>query len=490
MNTAPCAQAQSGEGYDWRRTRQPERPWRHAYHQSLVDKIWIGQKANPRTGEPVRLDNDAEQVLERIRWVTQVTRGLPRITYLIGWQHDGHDSKYPDWSEVNPRLKRPGDATARESLIWLMREARKYNTTLSLHINMTDAYENSPLWDEYVTQGVIVRDKQTGQLYQPPGAVWGGEQAYWVDHEREWDTGLAQRRIDRLLDLLPIAEAGTIHIDAFYITDYSKIEAQKSAMRKEFRYWRDRGVDVTSEAVFHQRQGEAFIGLQPMAYVINMKSWGYTLEKPEVTDAQRMEIPASLYCYVHDDLARETGQLFGTSMVDETLATPAAFLRPFCLQVLPWYFLNRHERLRLGRAPDGTRTLELSDGVVSCVSSNGHRTVSQNGRLLVDGTDVCVPALWRPHRELIAFSETGCVRREWELPPDWHDVQRVDVYEVGRAGLVPTETLSLSGGRVSLTVRGGQMLSVVPAGILADMDAQNDGKMAYGSASAESNDEP
>ena len=37
------------------------------------------------------------------------------------------------------------DATAEESLRWLMREARKYNCLVALHINMFDAYEDSPL---------------------------------------------------------------------------------------------------------------------------------------------------------------------------------------------------------------------------------------------------------------------------------------------------------------------------------------------------------
>ena len=477
--------AVSGEYYDWRRTRQPERPWRHAYHQALVDKMWIGFKANRKTGAPAQLLNSAEQALERIRRVSQVTRGIPHITYLTGWQHDGHDSKYPDWSEVNPRLKRPEDATARDSLIWLMREARAFNTTVSLHINMTDAYDTSPLWDEYVAKGVIVRDPATGELYRPPGMVWGGEQAYWIDHAREWDTGLAQRRIDALLELLPIAEAGTIHIDAFYIPHHTEPEEQKAAMRKIFRYWRDCGVDATSEAVFVHRHGEAFVGLQPMSYVINMKAWGYTKENPEVTEDQQMELPASLYCFAHDDLAEDTGQLFGASMIgrhesagnelyeagqsapadaiDKDYAT-LHFVQPFCLKVLPWYFLNRHERLRLVSEPDGTRTLELADGVVSRVTGAGHRTVRHQGRLLVDGTDVCVPALWRPHREMIAFSEKGYARREWTLPPEWQDVRRVDLYEVGPAGLTSVGATDASGGRVCLTLRGGQMVSVAPAG--------------------------
>jgi hypothetical protein len=83
---------------------------------------------------------------------------------------------------------------------------------------------------------------------------------------------------------------------------------------------------------------------------------------------------------------------------------------------------------------------------------------------LVDGTDVCAPTLWRPHRELIAFSETGCTRREWELPSDWRDVARADLYEVEPAGLRPAGTVDLPGARLSLPLEAGRMVSVVPAG--------------------------
>ena len=78
-----------------------------------------------------------------------------------------------------------------------MKEARRYHTTVSLHINMQDAYANSPMWETYQQAGVIAR----------PGFVWGGEQAYLIDYAREWATGLAQKRIDGLCEMLPIQEA-------------------------------------------------------------------------------------------------------------------------------------------------------------------------------------------------------------------------------------------------------------------------------------------
>jgi len=37
-------------------------------------------------------------VLDRIRVIDALTRGIPKIMYLVGWQFQGHDSKYPSWS--------------------------------------------------------------------------------------------------------------------------------------------------------------------------------------------------------------------------------------------------------------------------------------------------------------------------------------------------------------------------------------------------------
>ena len=35
----------------------------------------------------------------------------------------------------------------------------QYNTTVSLHLNMFDAYEDSPLWEQYVKNDIIARNR-------------------------------------------------------------------------------------------------------------------------------------------------------------------------------------------------------------------------------------------------------------------------------------------------------------------------------------------
>src|SRR5271154_5319743 len=110
----------SGAYYDWTVTRQPERPWIHQYDRTMVYKITLGTKL---TADKSLVYLRCDQALDVIRRIDNVTCGAPKTVYVVGWQYNGHDSKYPAWGEVNPGIKRPEDATALDSLKWLMAEA-------------------------------------------------------------------------------------------------------------------------------------------------------------------------------------------------------------------------------------------------------------------------------------------------------------------------------------------------------------------------------
>ena len=263
----------SGEYYDWTITRKPERPWLLPYHQSLVYKVMNCTK-NAR-GEVDTIFMTFEQTLDAIRKLSNLTCGIPQVLYLTGWQYEGHDSKYPAWGEVNRHLKRPGDEQAVDSLRWLMREARQYNALVSLHINMFDAYPESPLWDLYVEKDIIAKDTDGNVI---PGKQWSGMTSYQLSYTQEWKMGLAQKRIDDLIAMLPeLNDSKTVHIDAFLgarpmdqqgvispYLGYTK-EQEAATQRKIYRYWRDRGIDVTSEWVIGLRT-DRFVGLQPWAW--------------------------------------------------------------------------------------------------------------------------------------------------------------------------------------------------------------------------------
>jgi hypothetical protein len=413
----------SGEYYDWTKTGRPERPWLLPYHQTLVTKIFLCAKnRDAKRGiiSPPPLKKQVyltfAQALEVIRKLDNIAVGIPKITYLVGWQFDGHDSKYPSWAQVNRDLKRPQDKTALESLRWLIREARKYHTIVSLHLNMFDAYEDSPLWDLYQQHDILAKDKNGEVIF---GEVHGGQRSTQISYTQEWKLGLAQKRINDLIEMIPELKAGqTIHIDAFHsarpldrqapispLLGYA-MDQEAATQRKIYRYWRDLGFDVTSEGAGFIRP-DAFVGLQPMAWA---------------NEGVVRDLPNDLYCSTpmraEPEIKQDPQNLTG-------------LLDPFCLQVLPWYYDNNSAVLK------GSQTMRVND-------------------------DICMPALWKTKRTLIVYSRQGYRLKTWELPPGWKGVRTVAVSRITLDGLEPVGVMPVSDGKLTLSVKRGQALSISP----------------------------
>jgi len=146
-------------------------PYVHEYDQVLVYKIAVDYcPANPMP--PL----NAAQTLDVIRRIDNLTRGIPKIAYLVGWQYRGHDTGYPALDKVNQRLKRPEDADALDSLRWLMREGPKYHTLVSLHVNFSDCYlDDNALGPYYKERDIIVRN---GDGTHRQGYAWCDHMAY------------------------------------------------------------------------------------------------------------------------------------------------------------------------------------------------------------------------------------------------------------------------------------------------------------------------
>jgi len=427
--------------------------YKHAYHQTLVHKIFLARK----NGSPERIP--FAEALDIIQKIHGFTRGLPQIVYLVGWQFDGHDSKYPSWEEGNIRLKRPEDETAIESLRWLMREARRFNTTVSLHINMDDAYENSPLWEEYVRKDLLIRNAD-GSLKK--AGVWDGEQSYLVCKKREWESGLTRKRIDQLLEMLPIAEAGTVHIDVFAPRENPfhqiSLEATADAMKEVLGYWRERGVDVTKEWFHHE-----FIGLVPMVYHLNMD------------EASRLKYPPSLICgggpawnrrgyRFYEPIewgatfgAPEAGCLYeeawGISVDGDIFRTSDLpdFQRDVFLRTVPWLFLNKSRPVRHEQT-DGRYSVFFENGIESTIE-NGIHSLKEGETVFKEGAAYCLPAVWLEDT-WVAYDAAGG-RRRWRLPENLHRVRM-------QHGAGKETVEELMGGWLELTANAGEPVWISP----------------------------
>lgn len=444
-------------------------PQKHRYHQTLTMKLFMSQALFD--GKFKRKDNGkselfltCENALDVIRRIDNLTLGIPKIVYLVGWQYNGHDSKYPAWFEGNEAIKRPGDINSFESIKWLMKEASGYNTTVSLHLNMFDAYEDSPLWDQYVKNDIIAKNEN--------GTLRACEWGYPVSYAREWMTGFAQKRIDSICTLLPLENSGTVHIDAFhswppvpvpdskgvYRIDLSEgpispflgftVDEETEAQRNIFRYWASKGIDVTSEGVDFLRE-TAFDGYQPMAWWFGGSLKYY------------LKWPASFYCGGQDN--SEWGKLFGTSMHGEDIVRNdymhlSGFKEEFCLKTIIWYYLNRLDRLYVVNTKN-YKAVGFSSGVTASLS-DGQYKIAKGGRILAENDDVFVPALWVNNNSIIAYSKSGYESKRWTLPDDWARVESVKLSAIGDNGKQDLGITKVNSGIITLSVKKDEIILI------------------------------
>jgi hypothetical protein len=181
--------------------------------------------------------------LDIIRCLHRISGGLKQIVYLVGWQHEGHDTGFPNPQFVNPRLG------GKEALQALVAEARQYNCVVSVHANLDDAYENSPNYDARLTA--------RGPDGQPVLWFYNSsieQNCYSVNHTLSLESGAAQQWIDNLLKLTGAQES--LHLDAYRPTSETYLpDGTLIPMESEYQHglaainrcFRAQGVDITSE---------------------------------------------------------------------------------------------------------------------------------------------------------------------------------------------------------------------------------------------------
>lgn len=239
-------------------------PYAVDYDQTLSYKISVDYG---KTSEIKKLN--AEEVMQIIERIDKLTRGIPKIVYIVGWQYTGHDTGYPSLLKVNQVLKREKDSSTIESLRWLMREAPKFHTRVSLHVNFSDCYlDDNSLGPKYKDRDILVRETD-GRRRQ--GYVWNNHMAYRASNYRNWYQGMFRtEQIDPLFDMIPeLKMSGSLHPDAWYNTNnpYYQINKHEDclAMREMTVYVRKKyNVDLTTEFDWGRPEGEDFVLYHPM----------------------------------------------------------------------------------------------------------------------------------------------------------------------------------------------------------------------------------
>lgn len=441
---------------------------RHDYSRTLVGKFFLSQahwdqQFKLRDNGEQTVYMDCGQALEAIKAMDAITMGMDKVIYLVGWQYNGHDSKYPAFFECNEAIKAPGDESAHESILKLMEEARKYNTSVSFHINMFNCYDDSPLFEKYKEDDVLARHINGEYLHSD----WG----WTVSYARDWATGNAQARLDRLCELFPIAESGTLHIDAFHtnvpvpvvegdeivirymspISPYHKltVEDEIEAQLNIIRYLDAKGIDVTCEGW----SNDAFSGYIPAVWHKTVRNLYLTMTPSQIggTNAD----------YMGDVFGRNvnTEQAFkdgGDTMAEKT----ETFKKEFCRKSLPCMYLNTLTPVAYVASKDCDDAEAIfSNGVRTFFIEEGEKFfMYKDGEKMAEDGNLFIPALWAGEGVVVAYSENGYEKMEWTVPSEIKVRSFAKAYVVDAEGQHYAGKVKVRGRKVTLSLKPGEML--------------------------------
>ena len=453
--------------------------WNYDYSQTLWMKMYLAEPDFPRRRSRVFIT--FAQALDIIKTVDHLTQGVQKIVYLVGWQGLGHDDCYPKMEVVNEALKRPEDNTARDSLFWLYEEAGKYSTVVSFHGNLADAYEETPCFPALAAGNAVVKDKHGAPAVIE---VFNGRNAYKISYKGYYESGLFKKNWDRFCEVTPVRGSGTVHLDNFCIAQslepYTSVEDEDAARKKMLDYIASLGIDVTTEYTYRELEWRADSPEHPIrrfyetavaplpegrfedAPIRTLGRIPASWWTSGMTAEDCLKIPPALYSGRLTDpklLAVFYGAMHGEDIWMKHGADAqnwaGEFLRQFCTVQLPYFYLNRLERL--GLEPDGDAYIaSFSDGVKSR-GKNGR--IEKNGAVLKDGGDVLLP-LDAAHRTFIAYSENGKTG-EWDIPDA--SFAKAAVFRITPAGSVPAGTAELVNGKVFLDLAPGEALRLQPS---------------------------
>lgn len=360
-----------------------------------------------------------DEALEYIKKIDNITQGITKIYYLVGWQYLGHDDKYPDFFEVNEELKRPNDKTAYDSFKWFCNEAKKYHSVISVHINFNDAYDNAPSFNEFAKANALIQ-KKNGKI--DPIENYNSKKCYKTCLKTYWESGLFKKMFDRFVDTFPfIAEAGTIHVDNFQCyknyAPYVSIKEMQNARREMIKYVHSKGIDITSEFTYKESENlpnKPIFGLPRDHFSkykydtlgsIPLSWWCYRLTTKELTN-----IPPQVYCGGEFREKKYNKLLYGNIHGEDIVTKDNTkwaeeFIHRFATYQVPCHYLNTHKRIQInGRG--NNLICKFDDGIISYAKGE---KITRNNKVIKEGNTLFLPFI---HKEntYIAYSEKGDIR--------------------------------------------------------------------------------
>ena len=380
------------------------------YRKTIAYKIFLTWKQGP-------VVTTYEQASEIVRALHNVTDGLPQLVYMPGWQFQGHDDKYPSVNQVNPR---PGGRYRLEKMV---REcAERYNTLVSYHVNVDDAYPDSPDWDPSYMTSAEWEPSDSGK-------------AFGVVHTLDWERGHFARRMHGMFSTVPVSK--TLHVDNTRICNtygrevdgIGELEELFCGLLPMADWLKERGITLTTEGTngmpidgallfsgwFHYDCG--LLGRQ----ILHRKLVG---GGPGRHFGELTAKDYALGSNIHVDFGHARQEFIVSFLEDFRGMVDRVFLG----SILYLYFLERELTVCRVLGPEQIH-MEYSDGTVVDITSAHTMTVTSGDMTIAKDNDTrCVPL----DDALYIYSTVGD-RQTFMLPPEWRG-RKIDMVMLTKDG--------------------------------------------------------
>ena len=388
------------------------------------------------------------QTREMIDYIRNITDGIPQIIYLVGWQYDGHDTGYPAFDQLNPRMG------TSEALYALTRYCDSIGSVLSIHCNMDDAYKSN----KYFTPEIMGADFDGTPIFWEIFA----DSAFHISHYKDVKSGSIFKRLEELFSIFPIHRS--IHFDAMRVTNCNPDwETEKIGVLEEYelglkpiiRWFNDRGVQVTTET-----QNGNPIDLSPL--VCGM--WTNFRLIPEYRQIFHRKLIGGGIPEFDAPLLYSAG--LGNSITQDFTYKPyqghldyqtnKVHMKEiiYLSSILYQFFLTK-EMLEVNRDASNGYIARFSDDVVSTYDGNtGHLEVTWKGLLIAEDGERFVPT----HGGIYVYSQKGA-DREWVLPEGFRNA-RLKVIELTGSGKKEFTGYSVSGDKIRIKLAANQSVKI------------------------------
>jgi hypothetical protein len=150
--------------------------------------------------------------------------------------------------------------------------------------------------------------------------------------------------------------------------------------------------------------------------------------------------------------------MHGEDLIKKDPENLAGFKEQFCLKTAVWYYLNRLKRLYVLEGKD-YKAIQFSENVRTFLSKDLYK-VTKGEAILVENSDVLIPALWLGENKLIAYSQKGYENKSWILPANWKDVKEVKISRINADGKTALGVLRIQSGKLSLSLAKDEMIVI------------------------------